>query len=105
MELNTQEAIVLEQRIKELSDHCDERFERGEHRFDEVISCSKETTAAVQTLSESIAPIVEIHRDVQGVAHLGVSVQKFGVWLVKWPLIGAALFGIYNAIIKFMEQL
>lgn len=105
MELNTKEAIILEQRIKQLSDHCDDRFGQGNKRFDEVIEYSKATTIAVEKLSIDIGPIVEIHRDVQGVAHLGIGMQKFGVWLLKWPVIGAALFGIYQATIKFMEQL
>jgi len=96
---------VLHKRIRLLADNCEHRFVEGDRKFDRICELLHTNTAAIEELTEQVRPIVSVHRDVQGVANLGVKVQKLGLWLAKWPLIGGGLYILYNALVKLIDQL
>ena len=77
-------------------DAHEERLEAGERRFEELIQCSRENTAAVTELVEETRDIIKLYRDAQGAMEIGTALQRFGLWCLKW----GAIFGGVVAAIK-----
>lgn len=107
----TAEIVQLRQELQEHRDYCERRFEQGQLKFDELITCVRENTEAVTKanvaivdLNEKTRDVVEIYNNVRGAVRIGVAVQKFGLWLTKWPLIGGALLGAYLWITEHMSK-
>lgn len=78
-------------------DAHEERLEAGERRFEELIRCSRENTAAVNELVEETRDIIKLYRDAQGAIQIGSVLQRFGIWCLKW----GAIFGGFFAALKF----
>lgn len=70
---------------------CNERFKEGEKQFNQLLNAQQKNSQLINTLMEETHGIVKLHRDWQGAARVGSSVQKFGVWLAKWGTIGLGL--------------
>lgn len=91
----------LEQRVENL-EHClanhirhtDEQLKVGANQFRALLESSENTNRTLSTLQSNTEDIVRIYHDLQGVARIGVVVQKFGLWIIKWPLIGAGCLAI-----------
>lgn len=58
-------------------------------RFDKVIETQ-------ERMIKDTADIIQLHKDLQSTARLGIKIQKFGLWLVRWPVIGIGLYAIYK---------
>lgn len=72
-----------------------ERFDRHEceeaKKFDAMINAVNQNTTSIDKLTDETRSIVELHRDLQGTARIGKSVQNALLWLVKWGAVGTAL--------------
>ena len=72
-----------------------ERFNKHEleetKKFDAMINAVNQNTASIDKLTDETRAIVDLHRDLQGTARVGKSLQNFLVWLLKWGAIGSAL--------------
>ena len=90
------ELIQLEQRLNDHIEHCDARFEEGRKQLDELLTSTQRSTDAVNRLTSETAEFVELYRDMKGVVRIGVIVQKAGLWVIKWPLIGTGIYAIYK---------
>lgn len=86
-----QELVEMHNDVKDLK----ERFERHEDeeakKFDAMINAVNQNTTSIDKLTDETRAIVDLHRDLQGTARVGKSVQSALLWLVKWGAIGAAL--------------
>jgi hypothetical protein len=60
-------------------------------KFDSMINAVNQNTQSIDKLTEETRSIVELHRDIQGTARIGKSVQNVLLWLVKWGAIGGAI--------------
>lgn len=89
---------------QELVDHkmvCDARY--GEHTalLSELVLCTRQNTDAVTRLADETHGVVQLHKDMQGAARIGVNVQKIITWVIKWPLIGGGALALYEWASKF----
>lgn len=88
---------------KELEDHitvCNERFEYLDKRMLQLIECQEANTRAVTDLTVKSAGVIELYQNLGGAIKTGVAVQRFGIWIVKWPLVGAGLYTAYQWLIE-----
>ena len=93
----------LERKLDLHIEHCDAEFESGRQEFAKLRACLEANTAALMANTQSVddvdintKDIVEAWKSIQGAARVGVTVQKVGIWIVKWPLIGTGLFAIFK---------
>ena len=73
-----------------------------ETRFEALLTAQESNTKAIALLTEETRDIIRIHKDLKGAARIGMSVQKFGLWMLKWPLIGMGLYTTYNWIVDHL---
>lgn len=102
---------TLRQELMDHRDYCERRFEEGRQQFDRLIACVTENTQAVTSANNAICEltaktrdVVDLYNDVQGAIRLGAKVQKFGLWLSKWPLIGGAMVAGYLWIVEHLGK-
>lgn len=86
----------LSQKLEEHIDMCQQRFDEGDAEFLAVKKCIEENTEAVRRVEENTDEIISAWNNIKGATSVGIAVQKFGVWLVKWPLIGTGLYAIWK---------
>lgn len=82
--------------IIERLDAHDKRLDAGERRFEELIRCSEENTKAVNSLVDETRDILKLYRDLMGARDVATSLQRAGLWCLKW----GAIFGGFVAAIK-----
>jgi ferritin-like metal-binding protein YciE len=85
---------TLNQRLNDHITSCETRFTDGDRKFQELIQCTKANTEATNRLVAETAEVVSLYKDAQSVIRAGVIAQKFGIWIIKWPLIGVGILGI-----------
>lgn len=85
-------------------DRCEKRFNDGDAQFNELLTAQKNNTDAITALIEETRGIVELHRDLQGATRVGMSLQKFILWLTKWGAIGVGLATLLSLVLKLIEQ-
>lgn len=79
---------------------CEERFNAGDQKFEQLITAQQRNTEAIASLIEETREVVQLHKNLQGAARIGKNAQSFLAWIVKWPLIGAGLYAMFNWVIK-----
>jgi len=83
------------------------RFDRHESeeakKFDAMINAVNQNTTSIDKLTDETRSIVELHRDLQGTARVGKSVQNALLWLVKWGATGTALAAFIKWAIDFVQ--
>lgn len=47
----------------------------------------RELKGELQKLDEKVSGVVTVYERMEAAVTLGVTIQKFGLWLVRWPLI------------------
>lgn len=85
----------LRQEMQSHSEAIERRLDEGDRRFRELITATEANTVAVSKLVQETQGVVSLYRDVEGVYRFGKTAQQFGVWLIKWPVIGAGIFTMY----------
>lgn len=78
------------------------RWGREDKRYEQLMESIERNTESVGKLVEETRAVVQLHRDVEGVKRVGTQIQKFALWVAKWPVIGAGLYAIYEWGKKFM---
>lgn len=81
-------------------ERCEERFQKGDDQFQQLISAQQKNTDAIASLIEETREVVQLHKDIQGATRLGKGLQSFLAWVIKWPLIGAGLYAGISWVIK-----
>jgi len=92
---------------KEFNEHvedCEKRFSEGDKQFKKLIDVTNENTEAVTLLIDETREVIQIYKDIQGAARIGKGVQSFGIWVIKWPLIGGGLYALFNWIIEHLPR-
>lgn len=89
--------------FKEHKRKYEERQKQSEVCVQELIKAQQKNTDAIATLIEETRDIVQLHRDLQGATRIGMSAQKFGVWLLKWGAIGSGLAAMYHFGIDWLK--
>lgn len=59
-----------------------------------------ENAANLNELITELRPLVNIHKNIQGTLTTGAAVQKFGIWLAKWPIV----FTAFYAVIEYFKR-
>lgn len=77
--------------LKDLSQRFDKHEVEETKKFDAMINAVNQNTASIDKLTDETRAIVELHRDLQGTARVGKSVQSALLWLLKWGTVGTAL--------------
>jgi len=98
----------LQEFQEEFRDHvmrCEERFNDGDRQFGQLIQAQQRNTEAISLLIDETRAIVQLHRDFQGVARVGVGAQKLVVWLAKLGFVGISLAAIINWLANFLDKI
>jgi hypothetical protein len=82
--------------LDEFKKHCDAKFSELDDRIDKLVISQEKCVESIDKLTAETADVVELYRSAQSVITIGVALQKFGVWIVKWPVIGAGMYSIYH---------
>lgn len=72
------------------------RIEKVEDMVCQSIQAQNRCTDALEKLVSDTHGVVEFYKTAESAVTIGVAAQKFGLWLTKWPLIGAGLYAIVN---------
>jgi hypothetical protein len=90
--------------FRQLATRFDERVKVDDSRHAELLRMQEQTAQSVQQLTEKTEGIIQLHRDFQGVARVGMSVQKFMMWVAKFGFVGTAIVAILAWIIHFFDK-
>lgn len=84
----------MEEHCQKLDDHIKfskNQFDVGADQFEEIRDCMKKNTEALEQLAINSRGVIQLYDDISAAARVGVKVQKIGIWIAKWPLVGGAL--------------
>jgi glutaredoxin 2 len=70
--------------------------EKDAERFQKLFDAQEKNTQAISDLIEETRGVIELQKNFQAAARLGDGVQRFGLWMAKWPIIGVGLYTIYQ---------
>jgi ferritin-like metal-binding protein YciE len=90
--------------LEELNTRFDKHKTEAAKKFDAMINAVNQNTTSIDKLTDETQEIVELHRDLQGTARVGKSVQNALLWLVKWGAIGTALAAVIEWVLIFMKS-
>jgi len=85
----------LRREMQERHEAIDRRLDAGDRNFQELIVSTKKNTEAMTQLIEETSGIIKLYRDVEGVYRFGKAAQQFGLWVIKWPVIGTGILAMY----------
>lgn len=74
----------------------DDRFHEIDRRLDALVRSQEATTAAIKKLTEDTQGVVDLYQNARGVVTVGVAIQKLGLWMIKWPVVGAGIYAIWD---------
>ncbi|MBT56154.1 MAG: hypothetical protein CMF72_22485 [Mameliella sp.] len=89
--------------LGELSGRFDRHETEEAKKFDAMINAVNQNTTSIDKLTDETRSIVELHRDLQGTARVGKSVQNALLWLVKWGAVGTALAAFIKWGLEFLQ--
>lgn len=84
--------VSLESHIRE----SEKRDNELDKRIDRLITTQEQNTNSVNELIEETRGIVELHKDFQSLAKVGVGLQRFAGWLAKFGVAGATIAGMIH---------
>jgi hypothetical protein len=82
-----------------LDDHvrmCEKEFASGEAEFQELRQCIQENTETVNEIKANTDEIVTAWRDMKGAISVWTIMQRAGLWVIKWPIIGAGIYTMWK---------
>lgn len=97
----------LSEFYEEFKQHVERYEEKAKADGDQMqtlIEAQRQNTEAISLLVEETRDIIQLHRDLQGATRLGTSLQKFGLWLTKWGVIGIGLATAYQWLAKHLVE-
>ena len=91
------------------------RFEQHEQeesdKFNKLITAQQVNTEAISSLTDSVSSLVQdtseviqLHKDIQGAARVGKSVQGFMIWCLKWGAIGTGVATAVHLVIDHFKN-
>jgi len=89
--------------LGELSGRFDRHETEEAKKFDAMINAVNQNTSSIDKLTDETRAIVDLHRDLQGTARVGKSVQSALLWLAKWGAIGTALAAAIKWALEFVK--
>lgn len=75
-------------------DYCERRFKERDSQFDQMMQSQTESIKAINELTLATKDMIETYNHIKGAVVIGQSIQRFGLWLIKWPLIGAGIYAL-----------
>jgi hypothetical protein len=69
-------------------------------RLDRLFLMQEANTKSIAMLIEETRGVIELYNNLKGATAVGISVQNFGLWLIKWPLIGMGLYTAFNWVLS-----
>lgn len=87
--------------VRELKERFDRHEQEETKKFDAMIDAVNHNTKSIESLTEETRAIVDLHRDLQGTARVGKSIQSFLLWCTKWGAIGVAFAAVGKWIIEY----
>lgn len=105
MRFSDEKLLEFQKEFREHVQHCARRFNDGDAQFIKLLEAQQRNTEAISALIEETRDIVQLHRDLQGVARVGVGAQKLMAWCLKFGFIGAALAAIVGWAAHYLEKL
>lgn len=103
--LQDQRIDEFERKLEAHINFCHSQFNDFRQTSLEVLKSQQECTKALNELATEAKGVIELYNHVNGAIVIGTKVQKFGLWLLKWPVIGYGLYHILKHIVKFIEGL
>jgi len=98
-----QEFTSLKQKVDDDSERLDKhiaetmaQFEEGARVHEQLINSVDENTQAVIALAENSSGVIALHEQLKTAVRIGLNVQKFGLWVITWPLVGIGLLAIWK---------
>jgi len=85
--------------VTELDDHkryCEAKFAEFDARLDKLLQSQERLTNAIEKLTNDTQGVVDLYQNAQGAITIGVALQKLGIWVIKWPVVGAGMYSIYH---------
>lgn len=95
---------MLHQHVIQHIDECNARDDYWRVQFDRVVKSQEATTLATKELARQTKDVVELHRDIQGAARIGIKVQDFMIWMAKWGVIGSAIIAGITFVAEQMDK-
>ena len=105
MRFSDEKLLEFQNEFREHVERCEQRFNAGDEQFKALIESQQRNTDAISSLIEETRDVVQLHRDLQGAARVGMGAQKFMAWCLKFGFIGAALAAIVGWIVHYLEKL
>lgn len=103
MSNGTPSVSVLEQRLADHMEYCESRFSKGENQFAELVEAIRQNNELIANAAANTdrviaetEQVVKIYKDMQGAISIAVTLQKIGIWVIKWPLVGTGIYAIYK---------
>lgn len=78
-----------------------DQLENTNSKLEKIVMVTEENTKAIGLLKEETQDIVGLYKDIRGATRIGVGIQKFSSWVIKWPLVGGGIYFVYDRVIKF----
>lgn len=91
MRFSDEKLYNFQEEFREHVIRCEQRFNDGDAQFKQLIDAQQKNTDAIALLIEETREVVQLHRDIQGTARVGKSLQNFIIWLLKWGAVGTGI--------------
>ena len=90
--------------LKHLSARFDKHEQEETKKFDAMIEAVNSNTKSIDKLADETRDIINLHRDLQGTARVGKSIQTFLLWCTKWGAIGGAFYYTGSWIVEHFKN-
>jgi tetrahydromethanopterin S-methyltransferase subunit F len=80
------------------------RYLQTSEQLAQIAISQQKNVDAIGSLVEETRDIVQLHKDLKVVTRIGAGVQSFGLWMLKWPLIGAGAYAAFEWIISHLPK-
>lgn len=97
----------LNQLETQLTNHvtfCHGQFSDLRVSFNKLIDAQEEQTRAITDLANATRGVVEVYNSVNGAITVGKQLQRFGLWLLKWPVIGYGLYHLLKSLSQYFDK-
>src|SRR5690606_1506838 len=73
-----------------------ERVKTDDARHEALLKAQEVNAKQLQELITNTQDIVEFYKDIKGAARIGMAIQRMGLWLAKWGIIGSMFYAAYG---------
>lgn len=105
MRFSDEKLALFYEEFKEHAEETERRNEKHDEQIKVLVEAQQKNTDAIATLVNETRDIIQLHKDLQGAARIGSSLQNAGIWLAKWGTIGVGLAAIWNWGLKHLTEM